>query len=99
MESDKAKSQKRNKVLEYAQSLGYSVDENETGTFVKFTKEIIIEREKVCDIVIEHTKYNDCSDEYIYLTADCTLFARETRELANELNNAASIAEKLDKLN
>ena len=85
----------------YAQSIGYEIEieeERETYSFLKLKKSVVIEHDKIGDMIIEHTRYKDdtVTDEYIYFACDCTLFAREARELANEFVEAAIIAESLD---
>jgi hypothetical protein len=86
----------------FARGHGYALENEQiTDTFhvMTFKKTIRMDHDIIGDITIEHTRYFDDeegSDEYVYPKLDSSLFAREARDLAKELNIAADIADKLD---
>ena len=98
------KRETRDNVIAHAQSLDYEIIQDvktDTYTLITLEKVIIIDHDKVGEITIEQTRYTEdnLTDEYIYPDIhDCPLFPRDARELAQELINAADIAERLDKL-
>lgn len=102
-DSIKARVTKLEAIATFASRLGYSANINEkTGRYIRLEQEIISDRDKIGTIMIEHESYPEIkgSDEYIHLNIPtCALFAREAKDLALMLQDAAKITEKLDKLN